>query len=58
MKRDKSLQPLSHDHHHDLHLGWKIRQGLKYCIRRGLIVEALSGLIGTLDDQQEDPAAL
>ena len=29
LKRHKSLQPLSRDHHHGLLLSWKIRQGLK-----------------------------
>ena len=29
LKRHKSLQPLSRDHHHGLLLSWKIRQGFK-----------------------------
>jgi len=29
IKRDKSLQPLSRDHHHGLMLCWKIRTGMK-----------------------------
>lgn len=29
LKRHKSLQPLSRDHHHSLLLSWKIRQGFK-----------------------------
>jgi len=29
IKRDKVLQPLSHDHHQGLLLCWKIRTGIK-----------------------------
>lgn len=29
IKRDKALEPLSHDHHHGLMFCWKIKQGLK-----------------------------
>ncbi len=28
LKRDKALQPVSHDHHHGLLLCWKIRTGI------------------------------
>lgn len=37
LKRDKSLQPLSRDHHHGLLLCWKIRTGLK----NGVVVQRI-----------------
>lgn len=39
IKRDKALQPLSHDHHHGLMLCWKIKQGLK----KGVTAERIMG---------------
>ncbi len=37
IKRDKYLQPLSHDHHHGLMLCWRIKKGL----RKGVSAERI-----------------